>query len=130
MQCSPWTHQSLSDRPTHTHTDDNDGNGDDNDDDDNDLLKFSLVSVLYSWFCSGSHVTCSRLEAGRCCLNPRQDLEDWTPILNWKTIQNKLPWGIVLVMGGGFAIADVSRVSTGFLINVVCVLTLTLAVHS
>eukprot|EP00106_Octopus_bimaculoides_P022976 XP_014790418.1 PREDICTED: solute carrier family 13 member 5-like isoform X2 [Octopus bimaculoides] len=60
----------------------------------------------------------------------RQDLEDWTPILNWKTIQNKLPWGIVLVMGGGFAIADVSRVSTGFLINVVCVLTLTLAVHS
>eukprot|EP00106_Octopus_bimaculoides_P022975 XP_014790417.1 PREDICTED: uncharacterized protein LOC106883796 isoform X1 [Octopus bimaculoides] len=95
-----------------------------------DLLKFSLVSVLYSWFCSGSHVTCSRLEAGRCCLNPRQDLEDWTPILNWKTIQNKLPWGIVLVMGGGFAIADVSRVSTGFLINVVCVLTLTLAVHS
>ncbi|XP_036370494.1 solute carrier family 13 member 5-like isoform X2 [Octopus sinensis] len=41
----------------------------------------------------------------------RQDFGDWTPILNWRTAEKKLPWGIVLVLGGGFAIADVSRVS-------------------
>ncbi|XP_014790416.1 Na(+)/citrate cotransporter isoform X2 [Octopus bimaculoides] len=40
-----------------------------------------------------------------------QDFGEWTPILNWRTAEKKLPWGIVLVLGGGFAIADVSRVS-------------------
>ncbi|KAK2168609.1 hypothetical protein LSH36_15g00019 [Paralvinella palmiformis] len=32
-------------------------------------------------------------------------------LLDWTTIQNKIPWGIVFLMGGGFSIAKASEVS-------------------
>ncbi|KAL3884300.1 hypothetical protein ACJMK2_024448 [Sinanodonta woodiana] len=35
----------------------------------------------------------------------------FTPILTWKTANEKVPWGIIILLGGGFAIADASRVS-------------------
>lgn len=28
------------------------------------------------------------------------------PLLDWKYIQHSLPWGVVLLMGGGFALSD------------------------
>jgi sodium-dependent dicarboxylate transporter 2/3/5 len=28
------------------------------------------------------------------------------PILGWQTVQQKMPWGILLLFGGGFALAD------------------------
>ncbi|CAN9510896.1 unnamed protein product [Ophioblennius macclurei] len=31
------------------------------------------------------------------------------PLLNWKIVQKKLPWGIVLLLGGGFALAKGSE---------------------
>ncbi len=34
-------------------------------------------------------------------------------LLNWKVAQKKLPWGIVLLLGGGFALAKGSDVSDG-----------------
>ncbi|XP_058017923.1 Na(+)/citrate cotransporter [Ahaetulla prasina] len=33
------------------------------------------------------------------------------PLLDWKTVQKKLPWGIVLLLGGGFALANGSDAS-------------------
>lgn len=33
------------------------------------------------------------------------------PLLTWKVAQKKLPWGIVLLLGGGFALAKGSEVS-------------------
>ncbi|KAI9557042.1 hypothetical protein GHT06_016839 [Daphnia sinensis] len=32
-------------------------------------------------------------------------------LLEWKYVQDKLPWGIVLLLGGGFAISDASKIS-------------------
>lgn len=32
-------------------------------------------------------------------------------LLTWKVVQKKLPWGIVLLLGGGFALAKGSEVS-------------------
>nr|XP_056720856.1 Na(+)/citrate cotransporter [Euleptes europaea] len=33
------------------------------------------------------------------------------PLLDWKTVQNKMPWSIVILLGGGFALAHGSEAS-------------------
>lgn len=33
------------------------------------------------------------------------------PILEWKTAQAKLPWGVIILIGGGFALADAAQKS-------------------
>lgn len=33
-------------------------------------------------------------------------------LLNWKTVNEKMPWNIVLLLGGGFALAKGSEVRT------------------
>ncbi|KAL5017414.1 hypothetical protein ScPMuIL_007003 [Solemya velum] len=35
----------------------------------------------------------------------------YTPILKWDTTVSKLPWGIIILLGGGFALADASSKS-------------------
>lgn len=40
-------------------------------------------------------------------------------LLSWKVVQKKLPWGIVLLLGGGFALAKGSEVSQSHKIKVV-----------
>lgn len=32
------------------------------------------------------------------------------PLLDWNMVQRKMPWSIVLLLGGGFALADASAV--------------------
>merc|ERR1712062_338907 len=32
-------------------------------------------------------------------------------ILNWKLVEKKLPWGVILIFGGGFALAEGCKVS-------------------
>lgn len=34
------------------------------------------------------------------------------PLLNWKVAQEKVPWGIVLLLGGGFAVAKGCEVTS------------------
>ncbi|KAF6038110.1 SLC13A5 [Bugula neritina] len=33
------------------------------------------------------------------------------PILDWPTVQKKLPWGVIILLGGGFALADMCKKS-------------------
>ncbi|XP_008297383.1 solute carrier family 13 member 5 isoform X1 [Stegastes partitus] len=42
---------------------------------------------------------------------PHQSAGPTPPLLTWKVAQKKLPWGIVLLLGGGFALAKGSEVS-------------------
>ena len=37
------------------------------------------------------------------------------PLLNWKVAQEKVPWGIVLLLGGGFAVAKGCEVTSPLL---------------
>ena len=34
------------------------------------------------------------------------------PLLDWNTVQQKLPWGVIILLGGGFALADMCKVSS------------------
>lgn len=42
---------------------------------------------------------------------PQQAAGSTPRLLTWKVAQKKLPWGIVLLLGGGFALAKGSEVS-------------------
>uniref|UniRef100_A0A673ABY4 Solute carrier family 13 member 5b n=1 Tax=Sphaeramia orbicularis TaxID=375764 RepID=A0A673ABY4_9TELE len=42
---------------------------------------------------------------------PHQTVGPTPPLLTWQVVQKKLPWGIVLLLGGGFALAKGSEVS-------------------
>lgn len=33
-------------------------------------------------------------------------------ILKWKVVESKFPWGMILLFGGGFALAEACTVST------------------
>lgn len=33
------------------------------------------------------------------------------PLIDWKTVEKRLPWGIILLLGGGFALAEASQCS-------------------
>lgn len=36
------------------------------------------------------------------------------PLVTWKVVQTKLPWGLIFLLGGGFALAEGSKVSAWF----------------
>lgn len=48
---------------------------------------------------------------------PHQGAGSTLPLLTWKVAQKKLPWGIVLLLGGGFALAKGSEVSDSHNVN-------------
>ena len=35
----------------------------------------------------------------------------YTALLTWQQVHAKLPWGVIILLGGGFALADVSEVN-------------------
>ncbi|KAK2714009.1 hypothetical protein QYM36_008568 [Artemia franciscana] len=48
------------------------------------------------------------------CLRPKEatgKVKAGPALLNWQVCQDKIPWGIVLLLGGGFALSDAVKVS-------------------
>ncbi|XP_052074962.1 Na(+)/citrate cotransporter-like isoform X2 [Mytilus californianus] len=37
--------------------------------------------------------------------------DEYVPLLNWRIVHEKLAWGVILLMGGGFALADACKAS-------------------
>ncbi|XP_048375505.1 solute carrier family 13 member 5 [Sphaerodactylus townsendi] len=56
---------------------------------------------------SGSQRSCDLEEAEEALKEPFLP----PPLLDWKTVQEKMPWSIVLLLGGGFALAHGSEAS-------------------
>ncbi|KAL5015789.1 hypothetical protein ScPMuIL_005378 [Solemya velum] len=52
----------------------------------------------------------SALPAVFCC-RPKSGSQKIKPLLDWNTTQSKLPWGVFLLLGGGFALAKASSKS-------------------
>lgn len=46
-----------------------------------------------------------------CMKSHRSGLKLGEPLLDWVTVQKKLPWGVIILLGGGFALADLCKVS-------------------
>ncbi|XP_060071030.1 solute carrier family 13 member 2-like [Ylistrum balloti] len=40
-----------------------------------------------------------------------EELSTVTPLMSWRTVEKSIPWGVILLIGGGFALADGSQVS-------------------
>ncbi|OWF38805.1 solute carrier family 13 member 5-like [Mizuhopecten yessoensis] len=39
------------------------------------------------------------------------DSDEYIPLLDWETVNRKLAWGVIILMGGGFALADACSAS-------------------
>ena len=46
------------------------------------------------------------------------------PLLDWKAVHTKMSWGVLILLGGGFALADVCEVCWNWLVIVVKLQTL------
>ncbi|KAK7088007.1 Na(+)/citrate cotransporter-like [Littorina saxatilis] len=47
-----------------------------------------------------------------CCRGEEHaDLPYYRPLLTWEQVHRKLPWGVIILLGGGFALANACKVS-------------------
>lgn len=37
--------------------------------------------------------------------------KQYPPLLDWRTAQKKIPWGVLLLLGSGFAVAEAAKVN-------------------
>uniref|UniRef100_H9GHZ4 Solute carrier family 13 member 5 n=1 Tax=Anolis carolinensis TaxID=28377 RepID=H9GHZ4_ANOCA len=56
-------------------------------------------------------IPATRPRCGSCSPGTLKEPLPLAPLLEWKVVQRKLPWSIVLLLGGGFALANGSEVS-------------------
>ena len=61
------------------------------------------------------------------CIRCSIESEDPSPapaLLDWKTVHSQIPWNVMLLLGGGFALADGCKVGMQYLNSFVGVLLL------
>ena len=47
----------------------------------------------------------------------KSKMDEYIPLLTWRIVHEKLAWGVLLLMGGGFALADACNVSQLYFIS-------------
>ncbi|XP_059562848.1 Na(+)/dicarboxylate cotransporter 3 isoform X3 [Myotis daubentonii] len=52
------------------------------------------------------------------------------PLLTWKRAEETIPWSIILLLGGGFAMAKACEVRTGLLMNLMGIMILNMAINT
>ena len=72
------------------------------------IVVFCTCIVLYQSLqspCSNIHVSFTS------SLTEETPRPGYFPILTWQTAQSKVSWGVIILLGGGFALADAATVS-------------------
>ena len=77
-----------------------------------DATAAMLVVVLsFMWPSELPDVCCLR---GGCGHPPGYKAKHREPLILWEVVSKRLPWGLILLLGGGFALADSIQVSCFF----------------
>ncbi|XP_031794986.1 solute carrier family 13 member 4 isoform X4 [Sarcophilus harrisii] len=60
----------------------------------------------------------------------REDSMEMEPIITWKDFQKTMPWEIVILVGGGYALASGSKVKAGLGVNIIGLVVVMVAINT
>lgn len=72
---------------------------------------FLIPSRLPTCFCSSNDSISDESSASTQQQQPDPKDAASECLLDWKTVNKQMPWGVILLLGGGFALADACKVS-------------------
>lgn len=77
-----------------------------------------ILSIIWDlFFFHYLEISFLNLDSCRIFLSPfvfvdvKEDIDAPTEcLLDWKTVNKQMPWGVIILLGGGFALADACKV--------------------